>query len=92
MSNRPPELDMTIEGEYRTPPKPPFMTRVLIWAIVVAVLVGSFALAAFALWLALVILPVALGAAVVAWLIWRFQVWRGNASIRGSGNRRRDIY
>ena len=82
---------MTIKGEYRTPPKPPFMTRVMIWAIVIAVLTGAFALAAFALWLALIILPVAIGAAVVAWLIWRFQVWRGNASLRG-GPPPRDIY
>lgn len=90
MSNRPPELDMTIAGEYRTPPKPSFMTRVMIWAIVVAALAGAFALAAFALWLALIILPVAIGAAVVAWLIWRFQVWRGQRSV--GGGPRRDIY
>lgn len=90
MSNRPPELDMTIEGEYRTPHKPPFMARVMIWAIVIAVLAGALTLAAFALWLALIILPVAIGAAVVAWLVWRFQTWRGKASV--GGGPRRDIY
>jgi hypothetical protein len=91
MSNRPPELDMTIEGEYRSPRKPPFMTRVLIWAIAIAVLAGAFTLAAFALWLAMIILPVAIGAAVIAWLAWRFQMWRGNGSLRG-GVPPRDIY
>jgi hypothetical protein len=88
MTQRPPELDMTIEGGFRTPQKPPIMTRVLIWAVIVAVIAGSLALAAFALWVALIILPVALGAAVLAWLVWRFQVWRA----RGSIGRGRDVF
>jgi len=83
MSKRPPELDMTLEGEFRSPPKPPLMTRILIWAVIVAVIASALVIAAFALWLALIILPVAVGAAVVAWAIWRFQMWRAGRSVQG---------
>jgi hypothetical protein len=86
MRDRPTELDMTIEGEFRTPPrppKPPMLNRILVWAVLIAVLAGSLAIAADALWLALIILPVALGAAVIAWAIYRYQVWRAGGSVRG---------
>lgn len=83
MNRRPPELDMTIEGAFRTRPKPPLLNRILLWAIVVAVVAGGMVFAALALWLAMVILPIALGAAVIAWAIWRYQVWRAGGSIGG---------
>ena len=41
------------------------------------------AIAAVALWLAMIILPIALGAAVIAWAIYRYQVWRAGGSVRG---------
>jgi hypothetical protein len=89
---RPPEIEMTLDGTFRAPPKPPILTRILIWAVIIAVIAGALSLAAFALWIALLILPVALGAAAVAWLTWRFQVWRARVSAgrqRGSG---RDVW
>jgi hypothetical protein len=46
------------------------------WAVVIAVLAGLLSLAAFALWLALLILPVAVGAAIVAWAMLRYRLWR----------------
>jgi len=73
---------MTPEGEFRTPPKPPLVTRIMFWAILVAAGAGALFVAAFALWLALIILPVALLAAAIAWLTWRFQVWRAGGVIR----------
>ncbi len=77
---------MTLEGEFRTPPRPTLLNRVLFWAILIAVIAGALAIAAFALGVALLILPVALGAAVVAWLILRYQVWRAGRSVsRGPG-------
>lgn len=82
MNERPPELDMTLDGEFRTPPKPPLLTRVLVWAVIVAVIACALTLAAFALWIALIILPVAIGAAAVAWLLWRFQIWRAGGQLR----------
>jgi hypothetical protein len=80
---RPPELDMTINGEFVSPPKAPISSRILLWAIVVAVLAGALSLAAFALWLALLILPVAFAAGVVAWAMFRFRLWRAQRSMAG---------
>jgi hypothetical protein len=77
---RPPELDMTINGEFVTPPKAPLSSRILMAAIVIAILAGALSLAAFALWLALIILPVAFAAAVVAWAMFRYRVWRAQRS------------
>jgi len=88
MNRRPPELDMTIEGDFRTPGRPPLLNRILLWAVIVAVVAGGLVFAALALWLALIILPVAIGAAVIAWAIWRYQVWRAGGSIGGS----RDVW
>jgi membrane protein implicated in regulation of membrane protease activity len=83
---RPPELDMSINGEFVTPPKPPLSSRILLGAIVIAVLAGALSLAAFALWLALIILPVAFAAAIVAWAIFRYRVWRAQRTMAGQGD------
>lgn len=80
---RPPELDMTINGEFVTPPTAPISSRILMWAIVIAMLAGALSLAAFALWIALIILPVAFGAAVVAWAVFRYRVWRARSAVGG---------
>jgi hypothetical protein len=52
------------------------------------VIAGGLALAAFALWLALFLVPVALIAGVIAWLAFRFQLWRA----RNSLGRRTDVW
>jgi hypothetical protein len=78
---RPPELDMTIEGEFVSPPKPPIASRILVWAVVIAILAGALSVAAFALWLALLILPVAVGAAIVAWAMLRYRLWRAQRTV-----------
>jgi hypothetical protein len=78
---RPPDLDMTIEGEFVSPPKPPIASRVMMWAVVIAILAGALSLAAFALWLALLILPVAVGAAIVAWAMFRYRMWRAQRPV-----------
>jgi hypothetical protein len=83
IQRRPPELEMTVEGEFVSPPAPPVSTRILMWAVVIAVIAGALSLAAIALWLALLILPVALGAAVVAWAMVRYRVWRLQRELRG---------
>ncbi|MBV9250970.1 MAG: hypothetical protein JO227_17200 [Acetobacteraceae bacterium] len=72
----PPVLDMLPNGTFREPVRPSLATRIFIWAVVVAVIAGSLAAAAVALWIALLLIPVALAAAVVAWLAFRFQAWR----------------
>jgi hypothetical protein len=89
MSQRdPPELEMRADGSFRMPPRPPILTRIFIWAAVVAVIAGGLAVAAFALWIALFLVPVALVAAVIAWLAFRFQLWRGGGSVGGQ----RDVW
>jgi membrane protein implicated in regulation of membrane protease activity len=77
----PTELNMTLEGEFVSPPTAPISSRILMWAIIVAVMAGAIALAAFALWIALLILPVAIGAAVLAWGAYRYRMWREQASL-----------
>ncbi|MDR3529121.1 MAG: hypothetical protein P4L90_00990 [Rhodopila sp.] len=86
--HRPPDLDMTIEGEFVSPAKPPITTRILMWAIVIALIAGALSIAAFALWLALIILPVALGAAAVAYAMFRYRMWRAQHSAGGQ----RDVW
>jgi hypothetical protein len=80
--NGPPELDMTLEGEFVTPPTPPVSARIMMWAIVVAVIASGLALAALALWVAMMILPIALGAAVIGYLMFRYRMWRAGLSGR----------
>ena len=74
---------MTINGEFVSPPAAPFSSRILMWAVVVAVIAGALSLAAFALWLALLILPVAFGAAVIAYGIFRYKLWRAQRAVGG---------
>ena len=86
---RPPELEMTINGEFVSPPTAPISSRILMWAILIAVLAGALSLAAFALWIALIILPVAFGAAVVAWVMVRYRMWQAQRSMGGPRDLRR---
>jgi hypothetical protein len=80
-NHRPPELDMTVDGEFVSPPTPPVASRILMWAVVIAIIAGALSLAAFALWIALLILPVAFGAAIVAWAMIRYRLWRAQRSV-----------
>ncbi|MGC8468678.1 MAG: hypothetical protein ACP5NI_02120 [Acetobacteraceae bacterium] len=66
------ELDLTPDGEFRTPPAPSWSTRLLRAAILVAVVAGGLALAALALWFALLLIPVAIVAGLIAWAMLRF--------------------
>ncbi len=77
---------MTIEGEFVTPPSAPIANRIMLWAIVVAVLAGALAIAALALWFALMILPVAVGAGLVAYGIYRYRLWRMQSALAGHRN------
>jgi hypothetical protein len=73
--HRPPELDLLPDGSFRTR-QPPVALRIFRWAIVVAVITGMLVVAALALWFALLLIPVVIGAALVAWLAFRYQLWR----------------
>ena len=76
MSDRtPPELDLLPDGSFR-PHRPPVTARIFAWAIVIAVVAAALAVAALALWFALILIPVVLVAGLIAWLAFRYQVWR----------------
>ncbi len=74
----PPQLDLLPDGSYR-PRRPPVAARIFAWAIVVAVLAAALAVAALALWFALILIPVVVVAGLIAWLAFRYQVWRAGA-------------
>ena len=69
-------LDMTPDGQFRGPPRTPLSARVLSIALAVAAIGAALAIGALALWFALILVPVTLGAAAVAWLAWRYRLWR----------------
>ena len=82
MNNRmPPELDLLPDGSYR-PRRAPVASRIFAWAIVIAAVAAALALAALALWFALVLIPVVLVAGLIAWLAFRYQLWRAGTSVR----------
>jgi hypothetical protein len=86
MSEQPPVLEMTVEGEFVGPvpgAKPPFGTRLMIWVAVFAGIAVSCAVGLFALWLLAFLAPVALAAALIAYAAFRYQVWRAGGSFKG---------
>ncbi len=84
-------IDMTLEGEFVSPPRPaapPIGARIMIWAIVAMVLAITVLIVALTFWFVVMILPLVLAAALVAYLAFRYQVWRYGRSFtirRGPG-------
>jgi uncharacterized membrane protein len=80
-AERSPVLDMTPDGRFRAPPaRPGALTQIGLIAFAVALLAGGLAIAALALWFALAIIPVAIAAGLVAYAIFRFQLWRASGA------------
>jgi len=71
----PPEIELLPDGTYR-PRRPPIAARIFAWAAVIAVLALALMVASFALWFALILIPVVVVAGAIAWLAFRYQVWR----------------
>lgn len=72
---------MTPTGEFRRPRSAiPLAARVGGVAFLVAILAGALGIAALALWFALAIIPVALVAGAIAYVAFRFQLWRARGS------------
>lgn len=79
-------IDMTPEGEFVLPPQP--ATGASTWAVrlgfgaaVIAALAGALAVAAVFLWVASIMIPVAVIAGLIAYGAFRFQLWRGRRSL-----------
>lgn len=79
---------MLPDGSFRQPARPPILTRIFLWAMVIAGIAVALAAAAFALWLVLILVPVALLAGAIAWLAFRLQLWRA----RNGGMQQRDVW
>ncbi|MCW3476796.1 hypothetical protein [Limobrevibacterium gyesilva] len=77
------DLNMTPEGEFLDPPPASLATRVFRAALIIAVVAAGLALAALALWFALMLIPIAAGAALIAWGAFRWRVWRARRSSLG---------
>jgi hypothetical protein len=76
-------IDMTLEGEFVSPPPPPtppIGARIMIWAIVTMVLALTVLIVALTFWFVVMILPLVLAAGLIAYLAFRYQLWRGRTS------------
>ncbi len=82
MRDRVPQiLDMTPQGAFVAPARTAtWPLKLGLGAALVAAVTGGLALAAVFLWVASVLVPVALVAGLVAYVAFRFQMWR----VRGS--------
>ena len=89
MPNRiPPELEMRPDGSFVERPSAPLAFRIFRIALIVALLAATAAAAVFLLGVALILVPMAIGAALIAWASFRFQMWRAGKSADG----RRDLF
>jgi hypothetical protein len=81
-------IDMTPDGEFVTPHVAPapgtglWALRLGLGAAIVAAIAGAVVVAALVLWVASVMIPVALVAGLVAYAAFRFQMWRTQRSTR----------
>ena len=79
---------MTLDGQFTgradaiSPP-----AKVAVVALVLALVAGGLAIAALALWFALMLIPIAAAAGLIGWGAMRFQIWRARRSL----GRERDL-
>jgi len=77
MDRLPRTIDMTTNGDFvAAPTAPAWPLRLGVGAAVVALVAGVLAFAALVLWVASIMIPVAVVAGLVAYGAFRFQVWR----------------
>ena len=75
-SRGPETIDMTPDGRFVDSPPTPIADRVFRYAVLAAIVALGLSIAAVFAWFALMLLPVALGAGAVAWLAWRWRMWK----------------
>jgi len=83
-------IDMTADGEFLTPQAPPGLpgagpgaVKLALGAAVVAAIAGAVVVTALVVWVASIMIPVALVAGVVAYAAFRFQSWRAEGGSIG---------
>ena len=87
MNRIPPTLDMTPDGAFRRPPQmaPTLSLKLLVGGVLVAMIAGGIAVAAIALWLLSMVLPVLILAGVGVWGLFKYRQWQ---LLRGARNLR----
>ncbi len=79
MTRVPPTIDMLPDGSFHVPPQRPMVpltAKVMLAAVAVAVIGGSIAVAALAIWVVSMILPAIILAGAVAYGLFRYQRWQ----------------
>ena len=79
------QIDMTPDGRFRAPPPAPISGKIMRVALLVAVVATAGTLAALAFWLALTLIPIAIGAGLVAYGVIRYRMWKASVSLRRPG-------
>ena len=73
---RPPVIEMSVDGRFIDPRRIRWPMRIAGIALMVAVVAGAIGIAALALWIATLLIPLAVFAGCVAWIAYKFQSWR----------------
>jgi len=88
-----PLIDMTVTGEFIDGTQrhtiPPVPAKIMAVAILVTVLAAAAAIALLALWFVLTLIPILLGAAVIAFVVFRVQLWLARRKSLGG---HRDVF
>jgi hypothetical protein len=97
------QIDMTPDGRFsapqpgrgQAPGASPISGKIMRVALLVAAVAAAGAFASLALWLAMVLIPVAIGAGVVFYGLIRYRMWKAGISLRSQtvrgGPARRDV-
>jgi uncharacterized membrane protein len=64
------------DGEIEVERRTPWLMRIAVAAALLALIAGGVALALLAFWLAMILIPIAIVAALIAFAIGRFEIWR----------------
>jgi hypothetical protein len=78
-----PQIDMTPDGQFLEPPRETPAEKLLRYGVVVAAIAGLVAVAALAFWLAVLLIPVVIIAAAVAYAAFRWRMWKLGRSAGG---------
>lgn len=73
-------IDMTPDGRFRSRPGLPLLERIFLGAVIVALIAGGLAVSALAFWFALLLVPVAIVAALIAWAVFQWRMWQARRS------------
>jgi hypothetical protein len=72
-------IEMTLEGDFVSPPSQPRVpigARIMLWAVVATMLAITVLIVAVTFWFVIMILPLVFGAALIAYMAFRYQLWR----------------